>query len=92
MICTSDILPSTYTCLNHFLDLDALDENVPLTKFTLDELMGRVHSVEEYNYYFTHNKHGKKFRGMQERFATEHVHASAIVPRKQKKKDGCSIM
>jgi hypothetical protein len=74
-------------------DLDALDEDVPLTKFTLDELLGRVHSAAEYDYYFAHNRHGKKYASMKHRFATENVHSASIVPRKtQKKKGGCSIM
>jgi hypothetical protein len=71
-------------------DLDALDENVPLTKFTLDELMGRVHSPAEYDYYFTHNKHGKHYASLKSRFATESVHARVIVPKK--KKGDCTIM
>ena len=71
-------------------DLDALDEDVPLTKFTLDELMGRVHSPEEYDYYFSHNRHGKKYSSIKSRFASEHVHARSIVSKK--KKGDCSIM
>ena len=33
-------------------DLDALDESVPLTKGTLDNLMGRITDMREYEYYF----------------------------------------
>lgn len=73
-------------------DLDALDENVPLTKFTLDELMGRVHSSAEYDYYFAHNKHGRKYLHLKGRFATEQVHASAIVPKNKRGKGGCIMM
>jgi hypothetical protein len=72
-------------------DLDALDENVPLTKFTLDDLMGRVHSAAEYDYYFAHNKHGKQFKKFKERFATEQVHSISIIPKSDRKKS-CSIM
>ena len=73
-------------------DLDALDENVPLTKFTLDELLGRIHSNAEYDYYYSHNRHGKKYASLKHRFATEQVHANVIVPKKAHKKEGCSIM
>lgn len=33
-------------------DLDALDESIPLTKRTIDNLMGRVTDMKEYEYYF----------------------------------------
>ena len=33
-------------------DLDALDESVPFTKKTLDNLLGRELSGEEYGHYF----------------------------------------
>lgn len=42
-------------------DIDALDENVPFTKYTLDELLGREHSPQEYRYYFDRNPHSRKY-------------------------------
>lgn len=33
-------------------DLDAMDESVPFTKFTLDNLLGIVHNEESYRHYF----------------------------------------
>ena len=33
-------------------DLDAMDESIPFTKLTLDNLLGYESSVEEYRYYF----------------------------------------
>ena len=39
-------------------DLDAMDENLPFSKFTLDELLGRSHTPDEYQYYFERNPHG----------------------------------
>jgi hypothetical protein len=33
-------------------DLDAMDESVPFTKATLDNLLGIVHNEESYRYYF----------------------------------------
>eukprot|EP00957_Ditylum_brightwellii_P036592 2772418-Ditylum_brightwellii.AAC.1 len=34
-------------------DLDAMDESVPFTKVTLDNLLGVEHNEESYRYYFT---------------------------------------
>lgn len=73
-------------------DLDALDEDVPFTKHTLDEMLGRIHSAAEYDYYWNLNPHAKKYASLKERFATEAVHARVIVPRKERKKDGCTVM
>lgn len=33
-------------------DLDAMDESVPFTKFTLDNLLGIVHNEASYRHYF----------------------------------------
>ena len=33
-------------------DLDAMDESIPFTKFSLDNLLGVVHSDETYKHYF----------------------------------------
>ena len=38
-------------------DLDALDENVPFTKYTLDSLLGVTTSYADYKYYFDCNPH-----------------------------------
>jgi hypothetical protein len=38
-------------------DLDAMDENLPFSKFTLDDILGRTHTPEEYQYYFERNPH-----------------------------------
>lgn len=64
-------------------DLDALDENIPFTKYTLDELLGRIHSPEEYAYYFNHNPHSSLYRVHYEKFATVNQHSQAIVPKAQ---------
>jgi hypothetical protein len=34
-------------------DLDAMDESVPLTKYTLDQLLGVDSSGEDYRHYYT---------------------------------------
>ena len=33
-------------------DLDAMDESIPFTKFTLDNLLGVVHNDASYKHYF----------------------------------------
>ena len=33
-------------------DLDAMDESIPFTKFTLDNLLGVVHNEQTYKHYF----------------------------------------
>lgn len=38
-------------------DLDALDESLPFSKHTLDDLLGRNHSPQEYQYYYEHTPH-----------------------------------
>ncbi|CAE7411196.1 unnamed protein product, partial [Symbiodinium microadriaticum] len=43
------------------VDLDALDENLPFSKQTLDELLGRKHTEEEYKYYFDRNPHAQLY-------------------------------
>lgn len=44
-------------------DLDALDQHAPLTKQTLDNLLGRVHSETEYRYYFDNHPHARQLFG-----------------------------
>lgn len=61
-------------------DLDALDENVPFTKFTLDELLGRNHTSEEYAYYFQHNPHSVHYRDLYETFLTANQPARCVIP------------
>ena len=61
-------------------DLDALDENVPFTKYTLDELLGRNHTVEEYAYYFQHNPHSHLYRDLYEVFLTATQPARVVIP------------
>lgn len=61
-------------------DLDALDESVPFSRYTLDELLGRQHSVEDYNYYFSHNPHHSAFADYYDRLLNEPRHAREIVP------------
>jgi hypothetical protein len=61
-------------------DLDALDENVPFSKFTLDELLGRYHTPEEYHYYFRHNPHSSLYQQYFEELLTVPQVARKIIP------------
>ncbi len=49
-------------------DLDKLDENIPFTKKSLEKLMGRELSLNEYRYYFALNPHAKLYLDLQEQF------------------------
>ena len=77
-------------------DLDALDENVPFTKFTLDELLGRVHGEREYHYYWTNNPHHLRFQARYHQFLTEKRSSREFIPthdRMQRRKSAkCTIM
>lgn len=61
-------------------DLDALDESVPFSKYTLDNMLGRTHFPEEYRYYFDRNPHGKHYVAYYDRLATEQTHSRYIIP------------
>jgi hypothetical protein len=45
------LIAALVAALNPY-DLDAMDESVPLTKTTLDNLLGIAHNVETYRHYF----------------------------------------
>src|SRR3990167_3049829 len=61
-------------------DLDALDENLPLSKFTMDDLMGRQLNPNEYQYLFENNPNAFLYISEYQRFLTEEVCAKAIIP------------
>ena len=60
-------------------DLDAIDENVPFTKYSLDNVLGRRHTPEEYHYYFERNPHAHLYVDLYPRFLNEATVAGAIV-------------
>jgi hypothetical protein len=60
-------------------DLDAIDENVPFSKATLDDLMGRVHTPEEYQFYFERNPHAPLYIDIYPRLLNEPTVARAFV-------------
>lgn len=61
------------------LDLDAIDENVPFTKYTMDNLLGRTHTPQEYQYYFERNPHASLYLDLYGRFINEQVSSKSIV-------------
>ena len=60
-------------------DLDALDESVPLTKGTMDNLLGRKLSVQEYDQYFSQNPNSVQYRHLRDQFLREDLVARQIV-------------
>lgn len=60
-------------------DLDALDESVPFTKMTMNNLMGRKLSADEYKLYFDNNPNAKKYSHLYNEFTREDVVARQIL-------------
>lgn len=67
-------------------DLDAIDENLPFTKSTLDNLLGRVHTPQEYQYYFERNPHASIYLDLYKKFLTEATFARNFVSRAEQVK------
>ena len=60
-------------------DLDALDDSKPLSKFTLDNIMGRTLTIEEYKVYWNaHPKHSE-YSSYFNRLSTESTHTEQII-------------
>lgn len=60
-------------------DLDAMDESVPFTKKTMNDLLGRNLTIQEYQHYFNNNPHAAKYRHQQREFEREDILAHHIV-------------
>jgi hypothetical protein len=60
-------------------DLDAMDESLPFSKYTLDELLGRKHTDEEYKYYFDRNPHSKMYGDKYFDMLRVHGHCRQVV-------------
>lgn len=70
------------------MDLDALDESLPFSKFTLDNLLGRAHTIDEYRYYFDKNPHSPIYRDLFLRLSAEPYHSRQLVtPQEQKQRE-----
>lgn len=61
-------------------DLDAIDESLPFSKYTLDNLLGRTHTDEEYRYYFERNPHASLYISEFKRLRDEQAFSRAIIP------------
>ncbi len=60
-------------------DLDALDDSRPLSKYTVDNIMGRVITMDEYKKYWnSHPKH-LEHEANYSRFSTEQKHTEQIL-------------
>lgn len=72
-------------------------EDLPFSKYTLDELLGRIHTTKEYDIYFYNNPRSKFYVDLHKKFAdsSNYLHARDIVPlleRAQRREDGCTVM
>lgn len=67
-------------------DLDAIDENLPFTKYTLDNILGRVHTYQEYQFYFEKNPHAPLYVDLYQRFMTEQGFTRSIVSRDEQRR------
>ena len=64
-------------------DLDAIDENVPFTKNTLDNMLGRIHTPQEFQYYFERNPHASLYVDLYERFLNEQGFARNFIAKQE---------
>lgn len=60
-------------------DLDDLDSPHPLTKYTMENLLGRQLTMQEYRLYWEHNPNGSRFERLWSRFSTEATISRVIV-------------
>lgn len=63
-------------------DLDAMDDSTPFTKYTIDNLLGRPVTREEYSRYWNEHPKSKEFSNVADRFATEQKHAADVLANK----------
>ncbi len=72
------ILCQLVASINPF-DLDALDENLPFTRHTLNNILGRKLNPDEYQYYFERNPNAELYVYEYARFLNEEVFAKEII-------------
>lgn len=77
------ILNQLVASINPF-DLDALDENLPLTKFTIDNILGRTLNPAEYQYYFEKNPNAALYVNEYLRFLNDKLFAHEIISKQEK--------
>ncbi len=66
-------------------DLDALDDSLPLTKMTVDNLLGRIHTPLEYQFYFERNPHAIIYVDVYQYFLNDQRVARQIITVADKK-------
>lgn len=60
-------------------DLDALDESTPFTKKTMNELLGRMITPEDYYQYWINNPNARKYSNLYQQFSRDDLVARQIV-------------
>lgn len=79
------ILNQLVAAFNPF-DLDALDENLPLTRFTLSNILGRQLNPREYQYYFENNPSASLYVKEYKQFLTEEKFARDFIKEDDQKR------
>lgn len=79
------ILCQLVASINPF-DLDALDENLPLTNYSLSNILGRQLNPNEYQYYFERNPNAVLYVKEYSRFLNEEVFSRQIVSTNEQEK------
>jgi len=59
--------------------LDAMDENIPLSRYTMDEILGRKMVPEEYEYYFLNQPHAVLYVDKYNQLLNDNRHASKCI-------------
>ncbi|WP_454783357.1 hypothetical protein [Legionella sp. WA2022007384] len=67
-------------------DLDALDENLPLTNYSLSKILGRQLNPYEYQYYFERNPNAALYVNEYSRFLEEEGFASQIISKTEQER------
>jgi hypothetical protein len=76
-------------------DLDSLDQRLPLSRFTLQDIMGRTLGEKEYEFYFHNHPLAEKYSDVYSRFLVEQLSAKSIIPEEERvlRDEGkCAIM
>lgn len=76
-------------------DLDALDESLPLSRFTLQGIIGRTLSQKEYEFYFHGYPSASKYADIFDRFLNDETHTKNIIPEEDREirdEGKCTVM
>ena len=72
--------------------LDRVDQHLPVSRFTMQQLLGRTLSEQEYVLYFQHHPQAAQYQGVLERLLHEPTPASSIIPSEEGSERKCAIM